>query len=68
MSKWIGSKTCDICGCKIQGRLYDARTRKGFWATMCETHWKEYTNQRLGTGLGQCYEQVVIDGDFHKAE
>jgi len=41
---------CDVCG--VVGG-YDAKTRQGPWAYLCEEHWQTMTDQRLGTGYGQ---------------
>jgi hypothetical protein len=32
---------------------YDARTKFGPWANMCEMHYQKYGPGRLGTGFGQ---------------
>lgn len=41
---------CDYCGTKAQ---YDAATKTGRWAFLCDNHFATETNQRLGLGLGQ---------------
>lgn len=51
-------KYCDICHYiehKEQPAVafYDTKTHLGQWANVCEEHFKSYTNQQLGTGLGQ---------------
>jgi hypothetical protein len=57
---WLGQvpKSCEICGKPIKKVFYDARTRRGPWALMCE---KCFTTGpgtgKLGIGLGQEYAQ-----------
>ncbi|GAJ12055.1 unnamed protein product, partial [marine sediment metagenome] len=41
---------CDFCD---EPALYDAKTRMGPWAHMCEEHFKQHGLGRLGTGFGQ---------------
>lgn len=41
---------CDVCGAEAH---YDAATRQGPWAFLCDKHWKSMTYGRLGTGVGQ---------------
>ena len=41
---------CDFCDNEAH---YDARTRVGVWAYLCEEHFKVYGTGRLGTGYGQ---------------
>lgn len=43
---------CDFCSEKAK---YDARTRMGPWAYLCEKHFKEY-----GVGLGLGRGQMLI--------
>lgn len=52
-------KDCDICG---RPAHYDARTRSGQWANLCQQHFDSETNGELGTGLGQ----RLIVGDAPK--
>lgn len=56
---------CDICATPTTSVFYDARTRIGGWAFMCE---KCFTSGpgigKLGTGLGQKYE--AQDGKWVK--
>jgi len=61
-SRWIGSSKCDFCGKQITGKLYDARTTDGPWATMCEKCWKKHGTGQLGIGIGQ--EYVKMKGEF----
>lgn len=56
---------CDFC-VHVFGRpvpnlaAYDGATkRNGQWANMCEEHWGEFGNGRLGTGFGQ---RLVLAG------
>lgn len=50
---------CDMCSSRGHHALaqYDARIMAGPWAGtwgyLCETDWKSYTYQTLGTGIGQ---------------
>lgn len=52
---------CDFC--HVNGRLsrarYDGRTTQGYWANMCEFHFKKY-GTGLGTGKGQ---RLVLSGE-----
>jgi hypothetical protein len=41
---------CNFCD---KPALYDAKTRMGPWAYMCEEHFKQHGLGRLGTGFGQ---------------
>lgn len=54
--KWVGPvPNCDFCsqdGLKVVSE-YDAKTKFGPWANMCERHFKENGFGRLGTGYGQ---------------
>jgi hypothetical protein len=45
---------CDICfdAGLSRSAKYDAKTKTGPWAYLCETHYQEY-GIGLGTGLGQ---------------
>lgn len=50
---------CDFCGNRA---AYDAKTKQGPWANMCETHWRVHAeSQQLGIGMGQ---RLVLDRDF----
>lgn len=57
---WQGEKECDLCLCRIRGWLFDAATRSGAWATMCEDCFQQHA-RGLGTGLGQKYVQREND-------
>jgi hypothetical protein len=39
-------------GSEVEAK-FDARTRRGPWAFMCQQHFEEYGNGRLGNGRGQ---------------
>ena len=48
---------CDFCGCAA---VYDAATKHGPWANMCEEHWvKHGVSEELGVGIGQ---RLVLEG------
>lgn len=49
---------CDMCGHPAN---YDAKTRFGPWAYMCEPCWRAHGTGKLGTGFGQ--RLVVEDGE-----
>ena len=62
---WQGSRKCEICGKEITGgRLYDAKTKYGCWATMCNDCYIR-NGVGVGTGKGQRYE-LNADGEFEK--
>ena len=48
---------CNFCesegATEIKNAQYDAKTRFGPWAYMCEQHWQEHGLGKLGTGFGQ---------------
>ncbi len=56
-TEWAGPRVCDFCRQTIHGILYDARTKSGPWATMCQGDFDIYGVGKLGTGQGQRYEQ-----------
>lgn len=41
------------CGKKSFEARYDAKTKQGPWAYVCQKHWERNTPQVLGTGYGQ---------------
>ncbi len=43
---------CEVRSCSRLAR-YDARTKTGLWAELCDSHWRSLTHQRLGVGWGQ---------------
>lgn len=45
--------------------VYDARTKKGSWATMTEESWKKHGMGQLGLGMGQKYQRQA-DGTLPK--
>ncbi len=52
--KWLGNKTCDICGSKPKDNgtvCYDVKTVMGPWAFLCA-----HCFPRYGTNLGQMYD------------
>ena len=53
MSQWYGNTVCQICGrsAVLVGKyFYDAKTRQGPWALMCE---RCFCVNGVGTGLGK---------------
>ena len=62
--QWCGETVCNICGKRIEDTLYDAKTFRGVWATMCQDCFNHY-GVGLGSGRGQKY--VKNDkGEFEK--
>jgi len=42
---------CDFCQDQA---AYDAKTKNGMWANLCELHWRSYAaSTQLGIGKGQ---------------
>ena len=41
---------CDVCG---DPAVYDAKTKSGPWANLCEKDFKVHGLGKLGTGYGQ---------------
>lgn len=64
--KWLGSKVCNSCGDLCEVFLYDAKTKQGPWAVLCEQCFKWF-GFGLGTGLGQKYARQP-NGEWHKVE
>jgi hypothetical protein len=52
------SGKCDICGTTDNDPIYDARTRLGPWAWLCEACFERHTHKKLGLGFGQKYTKV----------
>ena len=46
----INIDKCDFCGGKAE---YDAATKQGPWAGMCEKCWQKHGRGQLGLGKGQ---------------
>lgn len=42
--------SCDVCG---EEAHYDAQDRTKVWGNFCLDCWTEYTDQKLGWGIGQ---------------
>ena len=63
MVKWQGQKQCDFCGDSIRNHrtFYDATTKAGYWALMCDECFSRYGIQRLGTGWGQEYDGKTLE-------
>jgi len=47
-------KNCNVCEFPLNNIIYDARTRAGPWAYLCESCFREL-GCGLGTGFGQKY-------------
>ena len=62
---WLGSHTCDFCHKEITDILYDAKTKYGPWATMCNSC---FFNNGLGLGLGLGQKYKLNNGKFIKVE
>ena len=61
--RWFGERICDICGCEINGVLYDAcRKDVPEWATMCRKCYRTYGSD-ISWGSGQKYEEE--NGEFY---
>ena len=63
---WTSSSECDFCHIDCGPVLYDAVTKYGPWATMCEDCWKKHGLNALGPGLGQRYE--LKNGQYIKTK
>jgi len=59
----VHSGTCDMCNSEDNDTIYDAATRLGPWAWMCEKCFNAYSHHKLGTGFGQKYEKEEQPGD-----
>ncbi len=65
---WNGSPPdhCDTCKGPLEGVFYDARTRAGFWAHMCDSCQTHGPGLALvGQGHGQQYT-LLADGRWLK--
>jgi hypothetical protein len=49
---------CDLCSDGKTLAQYDAATKMGSWAYLCEAHFRDY-GVGLGTGAGQ---RLVVEG------
>jgi hypothetical protein len=63
-TKWNGETVCSICRTEPEKVLYDAQTKSGLWAVLCQRCFSAY-GIGLGTGKGQKYEKQP-DGQFVK--
>lgn len=56
---------CDTCEKEISGKLgtffFDAATKQGPWATMCETCFPMYSRGMIGSGNGQKYQLQIVN-------
>jgi hypothetical protein len=48
-------KKCDICKCELKSVFFDAKTKMGPWANMCQDCFNKL-GVGLGTGKGQKYK------------
>jgi len=64
ISQWYGAHKCDLCAKKNLTELYDAKTRFGFWATLCPECFTA-NGLGIGPGRGQHYKRGV-DGHLYK--
>jgi hypothetical protein len=63
-TRWIGSVPgCDFCGRAPGLVFYDAKTKNGYWASMCPDCYNAH-GVGLGTGRGQMY--ILRDGQYEK--
>ena len=56
--KWLGNKTCDICGEQVSSKgvsCFDAPTFMGPWAFMCKPCWLQ-----MGLSGGQEYDAKTL--------
>lgn len=67
MKKWFDNIKikCDICGKECEQVFYDAATKMGPWAVMCEECFDKF-GKGLGTGIGQEYWKNEKTGEFEK--
>lgn len=57
VAKVVALPTCDVCQTKTAS--YDAATKYGPWAYMCEGCFEVHGTGQLGLGLGQRLEVEV---------
>jgi len=58
---------CDVTGSPLTNVMYDAKTKRGPWATMSQRGWEAHGCGRLGTGFGQKYLRNE-QGEFYLSE
>lgn len=69
VKRWLSPvpTKCDTCGQPIVKVFYDARTKRGPWACMCEKCQKEGPGvNQVGTGIGQEYTEDEASGYWVK--
>lgn len=64
---WLGEKECNFCNERIHGILFDAKTKYGPWATMCEKCHEEYSGYAPRYGFCQKYKENA-KGEFELVE
>ncbi len=64
--EWMGETKCDVCHHECGKELYDAKTKFGGWATLCQSCYIAM-GVGIGTGLGQKYEKQP-DGKYVKVK
>ena len=47
---------CDICRKHAGDKYVDGATKMGPWANMCIPCWKKHGHGKLGSGVGQMYD------------
>jgi hypothetical protein len=68
--RWMTSTICDFCGkdaAKIGKFFYDAKTKQGPWALMCEKDFKKHGTGIVRYGVGQKYDsktRVAVAGYY----
>jgi hypothetical protein len=55
---WLGSTRCDFCGDNVTKHksFFDAITKDGPWALMCDKCFPIHGIGRIGMGVGQKYD------------
>ena len=54
---WLGKTRCDFCGEDVTKHkaFFDAVTKQGSWALMCDSCFHLYGKGEIGLGKGQKY-------------
>lgn len=52
-------KGCDVCMEPFSDVVYDAKTKHGPWAFMCQACFDKIGPKKLGVGLGQKYSTTT---------
>ena len=61
--KWPGSTRCSFCGDDVRQHetFFDATTRFGHWALMCDNCFFINGQGRIGVGRGQKYDGKTLE-------